>query len=111
MGPPVPVWQWPAHDPPRSMCHNDFAPYNLMFEGTELTGVIDFDLASPGPRVRDIGYAAYRFVPLTDPGNPDVPFPGEDAQARGWRVLPRLRDARHRARRRAGRRGGELRSW
>jgi len=80
-GPAEPVWQWPATEPAEVVCHNDFAPYNLMFEGTELTGVIDFDLASPGPRVRDMGYAAYRFVPLTDPGNPDVPYPGADAQA------------------------------
>ena len=27
-------------------------------------------------------YTAYRFVPLTDPANPDAPFPGADAQAR-----------------------------
>jgi len=80
-GPPEPVWQWPAKEPPEVICHNDFAPYNLMFEGTELTGVIDFDLASPGPRVRDLGYAAYRFVPLTDPDNPDVPHPGAATQA------------------------------
>ena len=76
------VWQWPAREPAQVVCHNDFAPYNLMFEGEELTGVIDFDLASPGPRVWDMGYTAYRFVPLTDPGNPDVPYPGEAAQAR-----------------------------
>jgi hypothetical protein len=32
--------------------------------------------------VRDIAYAAYRFVPLTDPNNPDTPFPGAAEQAR-----------------------------
>ena len=80
--PPEGVWQWPAHAPAEVICHNDFAPYNLMFEGTELTGVIDFDLASPGPRVWDMGYTAYRFVPLTAPGNPDVAFPGAAGQAR-----------------------------
>ena len=75
-------WQWPAHEPQQVICHNDFAPYNLMFEDGRLTGLIDLDLASPGPRVWDMAYTAYRFVPLTDPGNPDAPFPGEDAQAR-----------------------------
>jgi Ser/Thr protein kinase RdoA (MazF antagonist) len=64
------------------VCHNDFAPYNLMFEDGRLTGVIDLDLASPGPRVWDMAYTAYRFVPLTDPANPDAPFPGVEAQAR-----------------------------
>jgi Ser/Thr protein kinase RdoA (MazF antagonist) len=75
-------WQWPAHEPVEVVCHNDFAPYNLMFEGESLTGLIDLDLASPGPRVWDMAYTAYRFVPLTDPANPDAPFPGVDAQAR-----------------------------
>jgi Ser/Thr protein kinase RdoA (MazF antagonist) len=80
--PAATVWQLPGHEPAEVICHNDFAPYNLMFEGSELTGVIDFDVASPGPRVLDMGYAAYRFVPLTDPANPDVPYPGVEEQAR-----------------------------
>jgi hypothetical protein len=75
-------WQWPAHEPGEVVCHNDFAPYNLMFEDGRLTGVIDLDLASPGPRAWDMAYTAYRFVPLTDPANPDAPFPGVDEQAR-----------------------------
>jgi hypothetical protein len=44
--------------------------------------VIDLDLASPGPRVLDLAYTAYRFVPLTDPANPDAPFPGAAEQHR-----------------------------
>ena len=75
-------WQWPSHEPVEVICHNDFAPYNLMFESGRLTGVIDLDLASPGPRVWDMAYTAYRFVPLTDPDNPDAPFPGADTQER-----------------------------
>ena len=27
-----PQWQWPAHEPAEVICHNDFGPYNLMFE-------------------------------------------------------------------------------
>ena len=80
--PPGAVWQWPAHEPAEVICHNDFCPYNLTFEAEELRGVIDWDLASPGPRVRDMGYTAYRFVPLTDPGNPDAPYPGRAEQRR-----------------------------
>ena len=75
-------WQWPPHEPEEVICHNDFAPYNLMFQDGRLTGVIDLDLASPGPRCWDMGYTAYRFVPLTDPANPDAPFPGAKTQAR-----------------------------
>ena len=44
--------------------------------------MIDFDVASPGPRVWDLGCTAYRFVPLTAPGNPDVALPGEAECAR-----------------------------
>jgi catechol 2,3-dioxygenase-like lactoylglutathione lyase family enzyme len=80
-------WQWPAHEPIEVICHNDFAPYNLMFEDGRLTGVIDLDLASPGPRVLDLAYTAYRVVPLTDPANPDAPFPGEDEQRRRLEVF------------------------
>jgi hypothetical protein len=75
-------WQWPSHEPAQVICHNDFGPYNLMFDDGELTGVIDLDLASPGPRVWDMAYAAYRFVPLTDAANPDAPFLGVRQQAR-----------------------------
>lgn len=81
-GPPGGAWQWPAHEPAEVICHNDFAPYNMLFEDGELTGIIDWDLASPGPRVWDMGYAAYRFVALTDPANPDVRNPGVAEQAR-----------------------------
>jgi Ser/Thr protein kinase RdoA (MazF antagonist) len=42
------VWQWPAHQPAEVLCHNDFAPYNLLFEDGRPCGVIDFDTASPG---------------------------------------------------------------
>jgi hypothetical protein len=87
VAPPGAVWQWPALAPAEVICHNDFAPYNLTFEGEELAGVIDWDLASPGPRVRDLGYTAYRFVPLTAPENPDAPYPGRAEQARRLTVF------------------------
>jgi hypothetical protein len=85
--PPDATWQWPAHEPVEVICHNDFAPYNLMFEAGEPTGVIDFDVASPGPRVWDIAYTAYRFVPLTAPENPDVDNPGDDEVQRRLAVF------------------------
>ena len=70
------VWQWPTHEPAEVICHNDFCPYNLMFEGGRLVGVIDFDTASPGPRVWDMAYTAYRFVPLTIRRTPTSASPG-----------------------------------
>ena len=57
-------WGLDARDPPDVICHNDFAPYNCVFRDGRLVGAIDFDLCTPGPRLWDIAYTAYRFVPL-----------------------------------------------
>ncbi|MCL2322700.1 MAG: aminoglycoside phosphotransferase family protein [Oscillospiraceae bacterium] len=51
--------------PKEVICHNDFAPYNVTFEDDLPIGLIDFDTACPAPRVWDIAYAAYRFIPLS----------------------------------------------
>ncbi|MFC7677785.1 phosphotransferase [Paenibacillus sp. GCM10028914] len=47
------------------ICHNDFAIYNIIFNREEPIGVIDFDLAAPGPRLWDIAYTLYTCVPLS----------------------------------------------
>ncbi|MFC9558290.1 aminoglycoside phosphotransferase family protein [Agromyces sp. NPDC056965] len=60
------VWRTKRHDPVEVICHNDFAPYNLLVEGGRLVGVIDFDMASPGPRIWDLAYLAYRLVPFAE---------------------------------------------
>ena len=56
--------------------HGDLAPYNLVLRdgagGPEIAGWIDFDTACPGPRLWDLAYAAYTFVPLYAEGH-DLP--------------------------------------
>ncbi len=60
------IWQIPAHQPAEVICINDVAPYNMVFDDAQqLIGMIDFDTASPGPRVWDLAYLAYRLAPLT----------------------------------------------
>jgi len=60
------VWQLRAPPGPHEVvCHNDFAPYNLVFANWRPHAIIDFDTAGPGPRIWDVSYAAYRFVPLS----------------------------------------------
>ena len=64
-------WMFPCRYPQEVICHNDFAPYNICFDGDQAIGIIDFDTAHPGPRVWDIAYALYRFAPFTNPNNED----------------------------------------
>ncbi|MEO3769261.1 aminoglycoside phosphotransferase family protein [Micromonospora sp. B9E7] len=64
-------WQVAATEPVEVICHGDYAPHNCVLDGNRVVGVIDFDHAQPGPRLWDVAYAAYRWVPLTAPGNAD----------------------------------------
>ncbi|MFI8684866.1 phosphotransferase [Rossellomorea sp. NPDC077527] len=47
------------------LCHNDFAIYNIIFNEKRPVGIIDFDVAGPGPRRWDIAYTLYTCVPLS----------------------------------------------
>lgn len=67
--PPGAVWQLPPREPREVVCHGDAAAYNTVFRDGLPVALIDFDTAHPGPRVWDLAYAAYRFVPLGAPGS------------------------------------------
>jgi hypothetical protein len=67
------IWNFATPGPHEVICHNDFAPYNCVFRGGHFAGAIDFDFCAPGPRIWDLAYLAYRFVPLM----PDASFRGE----------------------------------
>jgi hypothetical protein len=49
------------------ICHNDFAPYNCIFDEGEIVGVFDWDFAAPGPPEWDLVHALWRFTPLYPP--------------------------------------------
>ncbi|MEF2965851.1 aminoglycoside phosphotransferase family protein [Paenibacillus sp. M1] len=55
------------------VCHNDAALYNIVFKEQRPIGIIDFDMAGPGPRIWDIAYTLYTCVPLSSfsPGEND----------------------------------------
>lgn len=61
--------EWkPLDNTPNSrevVCHNDFAIYNIIFQHEKPVGIIDFDLAAPGPRLWGIAYTLYTCVPLS----------------------------------------------
>ena len=48
------------------VCHGDFAPWNVVWNGDEPVGILDFDLAHPGPAVDDVAYALAYSVPFRD---------------------------------------------
>ncbi|MCA0149531.1 MULTISPECIES: phosphotransferase [Rossellomorea] len=52
-------------EPFEVLCHNDFAIYNIIFNKQHPVGIIDFDVAGPGPRRWDIAYTLYTCVPLS----------------------------------------------
>jgi Ser/Thr protein kinase RdoA (MazF antagonist) len=90
--PSTSVWGLVPRDPAEVICHNDFAPYNCVFRDHKLVGVIDFDACAPGPRVWDIAYALYRFVPLMPPVTEEgfgetSPFPWDAMVSRTARFL------------------------
>jgi aminoglycoside phosphotransferase (APT) family kinase protein len=58
-----------------------------VFSDTRLTGVIDFDYASPGPRSWDLAYLAYRLAPLTGWTEPDEPAGEIERSGRVSRLL------------------------
>lgn len=79
-------WQVACTEPVEVICHGDFAPHNCVLEGSRVVGVIDFDHARPGPRLWDVAYAAYRWVPISAPGNADG-FGAIEEQAARLRVF------------------------
>ncbi len=46
------------------ICHKDVAPYNICFQGDQLTGVFDWDMAGPITPLLDLGFLAWNAVPL-----------------------------------------------
>ncbi|MGW9114864.1 phosphotransferase [Microbacterium sp. NPDC055683] len=72
-------WRQPAREPAEVICHNDFAPYNLVVSDDGGVGAIDFDMASPGSRVWDVAYLAYRLAPFAEDA------PGHDVARDGSR--------------------------
>ncbi|MEJ3748101.1 aminoglycoside phosphotransferase family protein [Actinomycetes bacterium KLBMP 9797] len=84
--PPGATWFLPPRAPAEVICHGDVAPYNCVFRDGRPVAFIDFDTVHPGPRVWDLAYAAYRFVPLAAASNPDSYGTVAD-QARRLRLL------------------------
>ncbi|HEU4512445.1 MAG TPA: NUDIX domain-containing protein [Nocardioidaceae bacterium] len=57
-------WRYPPVDEPVVVAHNDLAPYNVVFQGDRVAGVIDWDLAAPSTPLMELGLLAWTCVPL-----------------------------------------------
>jgi len=72
----------PGEGEPELVGHRDYCPGNVVFRGGLPAALIDFDLARPTTRVREVANALYWWVPLLDPLDRSVPFAGLDAARR-----------------------------
>ena len=61
------------------ICHNDLGPWNTVFRDGQPVAFIDWDGAAPAPRMWDLAYAVYRFVPFV---------PDEICSILGWNSPP-----------------------
>jgi hypothetical protein len=57
---------------PTLIGHNDLAAYNTCFDGDELVGVFDWDLAGPTTPLLELAFIAWNGVPLWRDGDPAV---------------------------------------
>jgi len=60
------VWHNPIAEPREVICHGDAGPYNIIFRNGDPIALIDFERATPAPRIWDIAFVLYRFAPLND---------------------------------------------
>jgi hypothetical protein len=61
-------WRFVAPGTHEVICHYDWAPYNALFDGHRPIAMLDWDSAGPGPRVWDVAWSAYSWVPLKTTG-------------------------------------------
>jgi len=59
------IYEYPDRARHEVICHNDYGAYNIIFKDMKAVGIIDFDLAGPGPRLKDVAYAVYWMAPLS----------------------------------------------
>jgi hypothetical protein len=71
--------------PGEVVCHGDFGPWNIVWDGTTPVGLLDFEYARPGDPLNDVAYACEYFVPFRD-----------DAECLRWLRYPEPPDRRRR---------------
>jgi Ser/Thr protein kinase RdoA (MazF antagonist) len=81
--------RWAFHDraagPGEVICHGDFGPWNVVWDGPEPVGLIDFDFAGPDDPLQDVAYALEYSAPFRS-----------DETAMRWHAFGSPPDRRHR---------------
>ncbi len=67
------------------ICHNDFGPWNTVWQDDKPVGIIDWDLAAPGRVIDDIAYALEYAAPFRD-----------DEECLKWHHFPEVPDRKRR---------------
>lgn len=67
------------------ICHGDFGPWNVVWQGRRPVGIIDWDFARPAPRLNDVAYALQYVAPFRS-----------DADCLRWLHFPKPPDRRRR---------------
>jgi len=57
-------WRYCPFPQPALIGHNDIAPYNVCFDGDEVAGVFDWDMAGPSTPLLELAFIAWNCVPL-----------------------------------------------
>ena len=57
-------WRYFRVAEPSLIGHNDIAPYNVCFDGDEVAGVFDWDLAGPTTPLLELAFIAWNCVPM-----------------------------------------------
>lgn len=57
-------WLLETRQPVETICHNEVFPWNTVFREGVPVAFIDWDTAAPGPRVWDLGFIAWHWVPF-----------------------------------------------
>lgn len=67
------------------ICHGDFGPWNVVWQGHLPVGLIDWDFAHPAARLHDVAYALQYVAPFRD-----------DAECLRWLHFPEPPNRRRR---------------
>ncbi len=81
-------WRYPAIENPVLIAHNDLGTYNICFDGDEVAGVFDWDLAAPSSPLLELAYIAWHCVPLWQDIGADKAAAGIELIAATYGAIP-----------------------